>query len=81
MPEVPIPPELPVSDSGPTEENLVDESLEESFPASDPPAHSNPTPPSPAPVFDEDDDDEVEEADKESFPASDPPGWLAGAVL
>lgn len=53
----------------------VDQAGEESFPASDPPAHEHD---SQAETEPEPKIDVVEEASKESFPASDPPGWISG---
>jgi len=54
----------------------IDESLEETFPASDPPAFSGTTGDEPAPRDKvEHTDADVDEALKESFPASDPPAF------
>ncbi len=57
--------------------DAVEEASKESFPASDPPAHSEPAAPNPLPEDSE--PDVVEEASEESFPASDPPGWISQA--
>ncbi|MFT0861386.1 hypothetical protein [Ancylobacter sp. G4_0304] len=60
-------------------EKEIDETLEESFPASDPPAFTGvtgaeppPREPKPEPDYTE---PEVDEALEESFPASDPPAF------
>jgi hypothetical protein len=65
----------------------VQQASEESFPASDPPAHSGVRTPPPTPKCDPAAEikppprrdtlkpDKVAEASEESFPASDPPAW------
>lgn len=61
-------------------EREIDESLEESFPASDPPSFSgttgNEVPPSDdAPEKSQPTEDEIDQALEDSFPASDPPAF------
>ncbi len=68
----------PTPGKGETDETAVpdpvEEASEESFPASDAPAHAlEPT----EELQEERLIDVVEEASRESFPASDPPGWIS----
>lgn len=60
-------------------EREIDESVEESFPASDPPAFSGITGDEPPPAGKKPAPSEkaVDEALEESFPASDPPSFTA----
>ncbi len=58
-------------------EREVDESVEETFPASDPPAHSGITgdEPPPAEKKRQPTEEEIDEALEDTFPASDPPAF------
>lgn len=59
-------------------EREVDESLEDTFPASDPPAFSGITgnePPPAGPEKTAPSEEEIDEALEDSFPASDPPAF------